>query len=85
MILAVELHNISPAANKMLQKSGSITLQSIKVIKKSLSKCSQDANLKTLFDKLLPEQRLVYIIFKEVRLTQVMYFTGGHGLYTHTS
>ena len=69
----------------MLHKSGSITLQIIKVIKKLLSKCSQDANIKAFFDKLSPEQRLINIIFEEVRLTQAMCFTGGHGLDSHTS
>ena len=43
-----------------------------------LSKCSQVGNLKTLFDKLSPEQRLVNILFDEVKLTQAMRFTGGH-------
>ena len=54
----------------------------ISVIKEILSKCSQDTNLKTLFDKLTAEQRLVNILPKlnKVKLTQAMRFTSGHVL-----
>lgn len=80
LILAAELHNISPAAYKMLRKSGSIALPSVKLIKQMLSKCFQDVNLKVLFEQLKPEQRLVNVLFDEVKLTQAMRFTGGHVL-----
>ena len=52
------------------------------VIKEILSKCSQDTNLKTLFDKLTAEQRLVNILPKlnKVKLAQAMRFTSGHVL-----
>ena len=53
----------------MLHKFKLIALPSIKFIKELLSKCSQDANLKTFFDKLSPEQRLINIFFEEVELT----------------
>ena len=64
----------------MLHKFKLIALPSIKFIKELLSKCSQDANLKTFFDKLSPEQRLINIFFEEVELTQAMRFTSGHVL-----
>ena len=45
-----------------------------------IPKCHKDANLKTLFERLWPEQRLVYILFDEAKLTQVKCFTGGNFL-----
>ena len=46
MVLAAELHNASPAAYKMLRKSGAVALPSIKLIKKLLSNTFQETNLK---------------------------------------
>ena len=57
-----------------------IDVPSVKVIKEMLSKCSQDANMKTLFDRLTSGQRLVNVLFIKVKLTQAMHFTGGHYL-----
>ena len=62
----------------MLQNSASIALTSIKVIREMFSRCCQDANLKTLSDKLTPKQRLVKILFDKVKLTQVIRFTCSH-------
>ena len=75
LILAAELDNISPAACKIFCKSGSIALPSTKVMKEMLSKCSQDTNLKTLFDKLTVEHKS-----NKVKLIQEMRFTSGHVL-----
>ena len=62
-ILAAELHNISPAAYQMARKSGSIVLPTEELLKKLLSYSLQDEDLKQLFRKLEPQQRLVNIIF----------------------
>ena len=47
----------------MLCKSELIDLPSVKVIKEILSKCSQDTNQKTLFDKPTAEQGLVKVSY----------------------
>ena len=75
IVLAAELHNISPAAYKMLLKSGAMAHPSIKIIKRLLSNASQDENLKTLAN-LKPQQMLVNILFDEVKLTQATRFSG---------
>lgn len=76
-ILAAELHNISPAAYKMLRKSGSIVLPRVELLKKLLSYSLHDENLKQLFQKLQPQQRLVNILFDEVKLTETLRYSGG--------
>ena len=78
IVLAAELHNVSPAAYKMLQKSGAMALPSIKIIKRLLSNASQAENLKSLLANLKPQQKLVNVLFDEVKLTQATRFTGGH-------
>ena len=52
VVIAAELHNVSPAAYKMLRKSGALALPSIKLIKKMLSNTLQDTNLVKLFQRL---------------------------------
>ena len=62
----------------MLRKSGTMALPSVKIIKRLLSNASQDENLKSLLANLKPQQKLVNILFDEVKLTQTTRFTGGH-------
>ena len=69
LVFAIQLHNISPSAYKMIRNSGSIILPSLKLIRNVLSKSVQDENLKELFSKLKREQTLVNIMFDEVKLT----------------
>ena len=78
IVLAAELHNVSPAAYKFLRKSASIILPSTKMIKQMLSKTLSDDNFKALLEKLKPQQRLVNVLFDEVKLVQTMRFTAGH-------
>ena len=80
LVFASELHNISPAVCKTLHNPGSIAITSMKFIREMLSKCPQDANLKKLFDKLTPKQRLVNVLFYKVKLTQAIRFTSVHVL-----
>jgi len=77
-ILAAKLHNISPAAYKMLRKSRSIVLPRVELLKKLLSYNLHDENLKQLFQKLQPQQRLFNILFDEVKLTETLRYSGGH-------
>ena len=77
VVIAAELHNISPAAYKMLRKSKVLALPSIKFINKMLSNTLQEANLVKLFLQLKPQQRLVNILFDEVKLVQATRFVGG--------
>ena len=78
LVFAIQLHNISPSAYKMIRNSGSIILPSLKLIRNVLSKSVQDENLKELFSKLKREQTLVNIMFEEVKLTATLRYSGGH-------
>lgn len=80
MIFAIQLHNISPSAYKMIRRSGLIILPSTKQVKQMLAISVQDSNLKTLFDQLKPQQRLVNVMFDEVKLIETLRFSGGHVL-----
>ena len=76
-VLAAELYNISPAAYRMLRKSGSVVLPRVELLKKLLFCSLHDKNLKQLFQKLKPQQRLVNILFDEVKLTETLRYSGG--------
>ena len=68
IILAAELLCISKA----------ITLPREKFIRDLMSKSYQENNSAKLFETLKPQQRLVNILFDEVKLKKAMRFTGGH-------
>ena len=76
-VLAAELHNILPAAYRMLQNCGSVVLLRVELIKELLSNSIQDQNLKQLFQQLHPQQRLVNIIFDEINLTKTLKYSRG--------
>ena len=78
LILAAELYSISSAAYKMLRRSGALALPCVTTMKKLLSRSFQDANLPILSQELKLQQRLVNVLFDEVKLTQTMRFSGGH-------
>ena len=78
LIFAIQLHNLSHSAYQMVRNSGSIILPCVNFIKNMLSKSIQDNNLKDLFEKLKTEQRLVNVMFDEVKLTATLRFSGGH-------
>ena len=78
LVLAAELFCISPAAYRMIRNSGAICLPHEKLVKQLLSRCSDDDNLEQLFKKLKPEQRLVNLLFDEVKLTSALRYSGGH-------
>ena len=75
-VLAAELHNILPAAYRMLQNCGSVVLLRVELIKKLLSNSIQDQNLKQLLQQLHPQQRLFNIIFDEMKLTKTLKYSG---------
>ena len=77
-VLAADLHNISPAAYRMLRKSGAIALPRVELLKKLLSNSLHDENLRQLLQELQPQQRLVNILFDEVKLTETLRYSGGH-------
>ena len=78
LVIAAELYSISPAAYKMLRRSGVLALPCVTTMKRLLRGSFQDANLPPLFQKLKPQQRLVNLLFDEVKLTQTLRFSGGH-------
>ena len=78
MMFAMQLHNISPSAYRMIRRSGCVVLPSSEKITQLLSGSLQDINLKHLFDQLKSQQKLVNIMFDEVKLLETLRFTGGH-------
>ena len=78
LLFALQVHNLSHSAYRMIRKSGSIILPCISIIKNMLCRSIQDDNLKVLFEQLKPEQRLVNMMFDEVKLTEALRFSGGH-------
>ena len=62
----------------MVRKSGSVVLPKVQLLKKILSSTFNDENLKQLFQKLPPQQRLVNILFDEVKLTETLCYSGGN-------
>ena len=80
LILAGELFCLSPAAYRTLRNSGAICLPNEKRVRELLSQASDDKNLERLFLELKPEQRLVNLLFDEVKLISAVRFSGGHML-----
>lgn len=78
LIFAAELLCISPAAYRMLRGSKTIILPKPQVIRDLMSRSFQDSSLQTVLNELKPEQRLVNILFDEVKLKSALRFTGGH-------
>ena len=78
VVFAEEIHNLSPTAFKMIRKSGFLLFPCIKLIKKLLSNTLNDANLAKLIEQLKVQQRLVNILFDEVKLIQASRFVGSH-------
>ena len=54
-VLAAELHNISPAAYRMLRNCGSVVLRRVKLIKQLLSNSFHDQN-----DEVKPTETVAY-------------------------
>ena len=78
LLLAAEILNVSPSAYRILRRSETIVRPSLRLIRKLLSKSFQDNNLEKILETLKPEQRLVNILFDEVKLKEATRFTGGH-------
>ena len=77
LIFAAEHFSISPAAYRMVKRSEIILLPDERMIRRLLSKSLSHDNLRKLLSHLRPEQRLVNILFDEVRLKQSVRFIGG--------
>lgn len=78
LIFAAELMCISPAAYRMLRGSRTMILPKQQVIRDLMSRSAQDSTLGAALNELKPEQRLVNILFDEVKLKSVVRFTAGH-------
>jgi hypothetical protein len=78
LIFAAELLCLSPAAYRMLRGSRTIILPKQQVIRDLMSRSLQDSSLQTVLNELRPEQRLVNVLFDEVKLKSVLRFTAGH-------
>ena len=80
LVVATEIYGISPAAYKMIYRSGVLAIPSVATIKKLLRASFHDDNLVALFQELKPQQRLVNVLFDEVKLISTLRFTGVHAL-----
>ena len=78
LIFAAELLCVSPAAYRMLRGLQTIILPKQQLIRDLMSRSVQDSNLQTALNELKPEQRLVNILFDEVKFKSCLRFTGGH-------
>jgi hypothetical protein len=87
LILASELLCVSPAAYRLLRRSGAINLPNEQHIRNLMSCSYQDQNLPVVFNDLKPEQRLLNLLFDEVKLKSELCYTAGHvvGLATNNS
>ena len=80
IVFAVELFGVSPAAYRLLRRSKTIVLPRERRIREILSKTDSETNLAQLLQSLPPEQRLVNVLFDEVKLVSTTRFTAGHVL-----
>ena len=78
IVFALELLGVSPAAYRLVSNSKTMILPSERLIKSLLSNTFQDENLSNIFEILQPRQRIVNIIFDEVKLKQVTRYSGGY-------
>jgi hypothetical protein len=78
LTLASTIWIASPAAYRVLRRSDMVILPSERLIRSLLSKSFQDKNLGEIFRKLPPQQRLVNVLFDEVKLVEAQRFTAGH-------
>ena len=68
LIFTAELICVSPAAYRLLRNSETIILPREKLVCDLMNKSFQNDNLENLFTELKPQQRLVNILFDEVKL-----------------
>ena len=78
VIFALELMGVSPAAYRLIRNSRLVYLPSQRFLKGILSNTFQDENLGKVFRSLQPQQRIVNILFDEVKLKQAVRFSNGH-------
>ena len=80
LVVASELYSVSPAAYKTIRRAGVLALPSVSTIKRLLQTSFNDMNLSAIFNELIPQQRLVNVLFDEVKLMSTLRFSGGHVL-----
>ena len=78
IVFAAETFCRSPATYRFIRQSQTIILPAESKIRELLSLSLNDESLTRLFSGLKPEQRLVNILFDEVKLKESLLFTGGH-------
>ena len=77
-VFAAELFGISPSAYKMLRESRLIKLPAVPAIRRVLSSGMDSKYLHEMFAALPPKQRLVNVVFDEVKLRETHRYSGGH-------
>ena len=78
LIFAAELICISSAAYRLLRNSKTIILPREKLVRSLMNKSFQNDNLGRLLEELKPQQRLVNVLFDEVKLKKAMRYTDSH-------
>jgi hypothetical protein len=79
-VLAAELLCVSPAAYRMIRRSGILKLPKEQAVRELMSNSLQDQNVSAVFQEIQPQQRLVNLISDEVKLKSALRFTSGHVL-----
>ena len=78
IILAAELLCVSPAAYRMITASRVICLPKEKCIRDLMSRSLKEENVRLVMQDLQPKQRLVNVLFDEVKLKSALRFLVGH-------
>ena len=78
LIFASQLLCTSTAAYRLLRNSCCVILPQEKIVRDLMNKSFQNEKLWTLFDSLKHEQRLVNVLFGEVKLKSTMRYSNSH-------
>ena len=74
----MELLGVSPAAYRLVTNSKTLILPTEKHVRSLISNTFNGENLSKIFDNLKPQQRIVNILFDEVKLKKATRYFGSH-------
>ena len=78
VMFSMELLGVSPAAYRLVTNSKTLIPPTEKTLRSLISNTFNDENLKTIIENLQPQQRIVNILFGEVKLKKATQYFGNH-------
>ena len=78
LMFSAELICVSPVAYRLLQTSETVILPKEKLVRELMNRSFQNNSLSNLFQELKTEQRLVNVLFDEVKLKKAMRYSNSH-------